>query len=161
MTINRVDPYIENRLSELVPNENGCLLYPVTKPGYGRAYTGLSGQVNLHKYSLERKLGRLLLQGMQALHTCDVKNCVAEDHLYEGTPKQNTKDMIDRGRYVPPGPPPRGAKHYNTNLDDKKVIAIRKLFDLGYSPTQITSVFKINSTKIVSRITQRKTWKHL
>lgn len=33
-------------------------------------------------------------------HICDNKKCVNPKHLFEGTPKENTQDMIKKGRLV-------------------------------------------------------------
>lgn len=34
----------------------------------------------------------------QALHRCDQPSCVNPSHLYDGTPLDNVRDAIDRGR---------------------------------------------------------------
>jgi len=49
---------------------------------------------------LEEKLGRPIRKGMWALHTCDeiYGPCVNPNHLYEGTPRQNVRDQINRNR---------------------------------------------------------------
>lgn len=66
--------------------------------GYGMMWLG-KRKVRVHIHALEQKLGRPLLPGMKALHTCDVRNCIEEEHLYEGTDKQNVADCIARGRF--------------------------------------------------------------
>lgn len=37
-----------------------------------------------------------------ALHTCDVKRCVNWRHVYEGTAKENIRDVMERGQWSPP-----------------------------------------------------------
>lgn len=72
-----------------------------THYGYGKISTRLGGEgfsTGAHRVALYRKLGRLIRPGMLACHTCDNPSCVNPDHLYEGTPKQNTADMISRDR---------------------------------------------------------------
>jgi hypothetical protein len=67
----------------------------------GYVYVRRSGsrqKIGLHVLALERKLGRPLKPHHWALHHCDVRNCVEEEHLWEGTCKQNTKDAYDKGR---------------------------------------------------------------
>jgi hypothetical protein len=82
------------------PDEYGCKNWP-RKDGL----VGFHFQVQLngkkygvHRLALERKLGRVLGPGMQALHDCDWRSCVNEDHLYEGTYSDN---MFDRGLRQP------------------------------------------------------------
>jgi len=38
--------------------------------------------------------------GMLVCHHCDNKRCINPDHLFVGTAKDNTVDMIKKGRYV-------------------------------------------------------------
>lgn len=51
-----------------------------------------------HIYSWELHNGRAVKPGMLVCHTCDTPLCVNPQHLYEGTPKDNTRDMVKRGR---------------------------------------------------------------
>lgn len=84
--------------ADLIPQDpiTGCKIWTgrITGKGYaafGRRYRG-------NRAILKRKLGRDLLPGMYALHTCDNRACVSEDHLYEGTHQDNMDDMVRRGR---------------------------------------------------------------
>ncbi len=67
--------------------------------GYGRVVlSGYRSPRSASRTSLEWSLGRLVADGMMACHTCDNPGCVRPDHLYEGTPSDNSHDMIVRGR---------------------------------------------------------------
>jgi hypothetical protein len=51
-----------------------------------------------HRHALALKLGRPIGDGLMALHTCDNPSCVLPDHLYEGTARDNSRDMVARDR---------------------------------------------------------------
>lgn len=73
-----------------------CKLWTGEKVGKG--YAGCGGKVRGNRVVLARKLGRKIKPGYMALHTCDIRHCVNEDHLYEGTHQDNMDDMVRRGR---------------------------------------------------------------
>jgi hypothetical protein len=54
--------------------------------------------IKVSRLALELKLGRPIREGYFACHHCDNKRCVRPDHLYEGTPKDNTRDRIKRNQ---------------------------------------------------------------
>lgn len=86
-------------VDSVTPDEKGCKIWPKGCTGKGYAYVSLAGKPDSgHRAVLKRKLGRNIQTGLQALHTCDVRNCVNEDHIYEGTPLQNMIDKEQRGR---------------------------------------------------------------
>lgn len=58
------------------------------------------------------------------LHKCDNPGCVRPDHLFLGTPKDNTRDMISKGREADQ----KGEKHWGVKLNADKVREIRLLF---------------------------------
>jgi hypothetical protein len=62
--------------------------------GYGRITR--KGTLATH-ISLELA-GRALLPGQLALHHCDNPPCVNPAHLYGGTPLDNMRDKVNRGR---------------------------------------------------------------
>lgn len=51
-----------------------------------------------HRVAWVEHHGRLPLPGMKICHHCDNPPCTNVEHLYEGTAKQNSHDMVRRGR---------------------------------------------------------------
>lgn len=105
-----VDPNVSIRIERLsIPEPNtGCYLWlgKLDDNGYARitGYAKTIGlcvkeersSVRVSRVILARKLGRMPV-GL-ALHTCDMPCCVNEDHLYEGSRYDNSKDIIKRNR---------------------------------------------------------------
>jgi hypothetical protein len=75
------------------PDEYGCHNYPTAWSGHYVIVTIAGVRKSVHRWALERKLGRPI---KPALHTCDWKSCVNPDHLYEGTNKDNARDLALR-----------------------------------------------------------------
>lgn len=92
----------ETFLSRINKNtSNGCWEYTGSisaKDGYGRIYTGKSTYAHRYAWELFREK---IPYGMCVLHHCDNRCCVNPEHLYLGTHKENTKDMINRKRNSP------------------------------------------------------------
>lgn len=84
--------------------------------GYGKINScDDRGVLRAHSMALELKLGRRLDKKEVARHTCDFTGCVNKDHLKVGSQKDNSRDMVARGRS-------RGQKH----TDAPKQVALRK-----------------------------------
>lgn len=61
--------------------------------------------------------------GVFVCHRCDIPLCVNPDHLFLATPKENTLDMVTkgRGRWV------SGESHYMSKLTDAQIIEMAAL----------------------------------
>lgn len=67
--------------------------------GYGQLRIG-SRRSQAHRVSYELFVGSIP-EGMCICHTCDTPSCINPDHLFAGTHKENTADMIAKGRKNP------------------------------------------------------------
>ena len=81
-----------------------------TKPGRsGGRYSWFqpggkgSPSVLAHRYAYEISKGPIP-PGMVVMHSCDEMRCVNPAHLSLGTPKDNTQDMIRKGRHARQAP---------------------------------------------------------
>lgn len=96
--------------------DNGCLVWTSYVPPHGYPLLKVGGRM--------QRVSRLLLNagpGECALHTCDTPRCVERTHLFKGTHKDNTQDMIVKGR----------AKLGNCKIDKAIAEEIRSKAKLG------------------------------
>lgn len=80
-------------------NESGCWLWTAstTRDGYGKI--GHIGKtIAAHRAAWMLYKGKIP-KGKCVLHRCDVRLCVNPEHLFLGTKKANTRDMLFKGRH--------------------------------------------------------------
>jgi len=137
----------------LVKQDNGCIEwnYSVDNNGYGRVY--YKGKViRGHRFAWQKEHGDIP-NAMCILHKCDNPRCVNIDHLFMGTMKDNTQDMLSKHReYRVYGEATTSAKLKNNDIfyirgSDKTSKDLAK--ELGVTPNTIT------------KIKRRDIWKHL
>ncbi len=90
---------VEARFWRHVATGDGCWLWTgqLDRDGYGTITGRGMKPVKAHRLSWELAHGRSPGK-LWVLHSCDTPACVNPAHLRLGTPKDNTADMISRGR---------------------------------------------------------------
>jgi hypothetical protein len=91
--------WVELLLSLTVPDENGCLVY-------NRKTTNRSGHIQRYFKGRSWYVHRLMWtlvkgpvpDGLQVCHTCDNPKCINIDHLWLGTQRDNSLDMVSKRR---------------------------------------------------------------
>lgn len=76
-----------------------CWIWKANKnpKGYGMFVVSTKNKRLAHNVIWE-KLNGVRPKGMLILHKCDNRACVNPDHLFLGTAKDNTQDMLKKGR---------------------------------------------------------------
>jgi len=125
------------------------------KNGYGLIGIGRGPQKRAARVSYSEFVG-IIPDGMLVCHKCDNPACVNPIHLFIGTPRDNTQDMIRKGRRFTT----KGEGHHKSKLKDDEVLQIRRLFSYGLALKEIASAYGICFQQ-VSSIGNLKSWKHL
>lgn len=134
-------------------NPDKCWLWTtsVNEAGYGMVTVG--GEKWLaHRYAYF--ITNHTRPRLHVLHHCDTPACVNPKHLYEGTDQDNANDKLARGRQN------KGERNGQANRCDAD---IRKILHLLANEVRVCEVGRLTDTdhRIVSRIKNRKIWKHI
>lgn len=86
------------------------------------------------------------------LHKCDVRRCVRPDHLYLGTPRDNIRDMIQRGRAL------HRELHPSAKLNWQAVNDIRKRYATGGVSAKVLAKDYGVSSGTIYWIVNNKIW---
>lgn len=147
--------HIEKFNQKISKFDNGCWHWQgmKDKDGYGKIKIN-NKRTSAHRLSMIMVHGDIP-ENNWVLHKCDNPSCVNPEHLYFGSPSQNSLDRENRKR----GRPLKGENNGFNKLNDSAVLAIRKLFGVK-KQTEIAEMFGV-SPGLVSYIKSRKIWNHI
>ena len=91
--------------------------------------------------------------GMCVCHRCDNRRCVRPDHLFLGTPSDNMRDMVEKGRATKAN---RGSGNGMAKLTEEQVYEIRSASRRG-ELSRLAERFGI-SVSAVARVHKRQRW---
>ncbi len=150
---------IDRLMSKVKVSESGCIEYQFARDsnGYGRFW--YNGQMRLaHRVAWELLRGPVP-DGLFVCHDCDNPCCVNVEHLFLGTQFDNMSDCASKGR-LEGRDTPRGESHWNTNLSEADVVAMRSLYSSGRSMQSLADEYG-TTKQTVWRIIRRKVWAHV
>jgi hypothetical protein len=128
----------------------------IDKDGYGRMkIPQAKGKRLAHRASWQIHNGEIP-KGICVLHRCDVRDCVNPKHLFLGTPRDNSEDMVRKHRQA------NGSKHGGAKLTESDVLKIREIYESnGHSIAAIAKRFPQVKRCSLSDIVYRYGWKHI
>ncbi len=96
--------------------------------------------------------------GLWVLHTCDNRLCCNPDHLWLGTPKENTQDMIAKGRRRSRDQVAKGEDVTLAKLTEDMVRAMRAEPPMTFKA--LGEKYGV-SAATANKVILRQTWKHV
>lgn len=121
--------------------------YKAKGAGYGRFHVERK-EVSAHRYAWFLTHGEIPAS-MCVLHRCDNPACVNPSHLWLGTPMDNARDCVSKGRAS-------GNKTGNPTLDLHTAIEAVRLYDSGVSQRDIAQKFGVTQTLISYYVTGKR-----
>lgn len=146
----------ENERFDLKVNKTDtCWLWTAsTVRGYGHFGCRRKGKWTMlrsHIHAYERYKGDR--NGLLVLHKCDNPLCVNPEHLFLGTHKDNSQDMIKKGRFGYP----RAANHQHLSFTFAEQVRDYHKNNPTAKQIEIASRFNI-STQQTSRMLRNNIW---
>jgi hypothetical protein len=111
-----------------------------------------------HRLSYELTFGEIP-KGQLICHSCDNPLCINPKHLWAGTSKQNTLDMMAKGR----GNLKKGVRFKdapyrpNSKLTEEQVRDIKNRIKKGETMVSISKIYKV-SDRTINDINKGKIW---
>jgi hypothetical protein len=138
----------------IVDEKTGCWLWMggLTKQRYGHFRSNYT-RYAAHRVSYEVFVGSVP-DGMFVCHKCDNPQCVNPDHLFAGTPQDNSQDMAAKKRHM------FGEINGNAKLSEEQAKHILRLKGCGMSKQAIGDKFGVCRVT-VAKIWAGELWAHL
>ena len=148
--IKRLDPI---HGIDVVKNEaTGChnTVGPTTQNGYKvvcRSRNGKRVSLYAHRIAWEYANNQKVPEGMVVMHKCDNPRCCNPDHLTIGTPAENVKDAILKGRWKSSLTVPQIMEYV---ASESKTLATRRVLakKFGVTPTYLKSFLNSKTYRI-------------
>jgi len=142
-----------DRVDKSAPS--GCWIWTGAKDEQGRGRIVTDDKPILpHRFAWELQNGPIP-EGLRVCHHCDNPSCVRPDHLFLGTPADNSADMVSKSRQR------RGSQRPGAKLNEASVTEIRRRYALGNISQEALAVEYGVTQGAIGQAILRKTWRHI
>lgn len=153
----------ESRFWAKVNKTQGCWLWTAgrSRQGYGQFSVTRTQPIPAHRYAWMLLYGPIQ-EGIFVCHHCDNPTCVRPSHLFLGSPLDNMRDKINKGRRGDSAPknPRNGINHHNAKLNTEGVLRIRRLSKQGIPQREIAMQLNV-SQRTVLNVIHGRIWAHV
>lgn len=142
-------------LAKISPDSAGCWIWTgrISRNGYGNIpHRHIS--CSTHRFAWRLFVGPIP-DGLFVCHRCDVQTCVNPEHLFLGTPAENSADMISKGRS------PFGERSGRAKLTEAQVLEILDEHATGKSSYRLLAQRFGVSRSAIQFIVKGTNWSHL
>jgi hypothetical protein len=167
ITFEMLPPELVATFFERFDKSGSCWIYRGARfrKGYGNVHVRAIGNIGAHILSYLIVKKEPLYPWECVLHRCDNPPCGNPDHLFKGTKKENTRDAINKGRFVSNIESTRGKgvcgeKCPTAKLTGDNVIAIRRARAQGIGQKRLAKHFGVRY-QTIQAIEHKRSWKHL
>lgn len=144
-----------------VEQSGACLLWPsncLNGSGYGQLEVRLKKYGGRQRFLAHRLAYRIAYgavpEGLQVLHSCDVKRCVNPEHLSVGTQLENEAGKVARGRSN------RGDQRWCATLSNRQAQELLDKYRSGVGIVKLAKAYQV-TYGVAYSICKRKRWKYL
>lgn len=139
-------------------DDNGCfncVSHKPNKDGYRQIVINKKLHL-MHRYIYEQCFGEIP-KGHVIRHKCDNTHCINPEHLETGTPRDNVKNRVERGR----SNPVMGSEHGRSKLNEDEVYNILKNIKSNqFSLQEIADKYEVTKSTVF-KIKKGEIWSHL
>ena len=146
---------IKKYFNKYVIKQEGCWDWSGTIQWTGYATLNIRPPIKAHRASWILNYGSIP-EGKLVCHTCDNRKCTNPEHLWLGTYEENIADKFKKGR----SNTPKGSQLKVSQLNEEQVLEIKVFLKNGLTCGEIARQYGV-SRKIISRIKNNDTWKHI
>lgn len=170
-----INENVKARFFRKVSKTETCWIWLGNHDHHGYGLMSIGGRAGrqhpAHRISYTMFVGPIP-DGLLVCHTCDVRNCVNPDHLFIGTSRDNTQDMIAKGRNrwsygdqsgarTKPWALARGERIASSKLTEDAVREMRRLREVErLTIVELGLRFGVHHA-VVSRVLRKLAWAHV